>query len=127
MFRKGASAKKRRKKIPYHSELWRKCRAERGGEGGTEQEIFEGFLEKATQAIVYILSRSIREKAPKEDSIPQRIMEKMPSGKGGEGGTEQEIFEGFLEKATQAIVYILARSIHKKAPKRIFRTTAYYG
>lgn len=46
-------------------------------------------------------------------------MEKMPSGKGGEGGTEQEIFEGFLEKATQAIVYILARSIREKAPKRI--------
>ena len=91
----------------------------KGGEGGTEQEIFEGFLEKATQTIVYILSRSIREKAPKEDSIPQRIMEKMPSGKGGEGGTEQEIFEGFLEKATQAIVYILARSIREKAPKRI--------
>ena len=48
-------------------------------------------------------------------------MEKMPSGKGGEGGTEQEIFEGFLEKATQTIVYILSRSIRKKAPKRVFR------
>ena len=54
-------------------------------------------------------------------------MGKMPSGKGGEGGTEQEIFEGFLEKATQAIVYISERSIHKKVPQRIFRTTAYYG
>ena len=49
----------------------------------------------------------------------------MPSGKGGEGGTEQEIFAGFLEKATQAIVYILSRSIHKKAPVRMFRTVAY--
>ena len=54
-------------------------------------------------------------------------MGKMPSGKGGEGGTEQKIFEGFLEKATQAIVYILSRSIRKKAPKRVFRTTANYG
>ena len=93
----------------------------KGGEGDTEQEIFEGFLEKATQAIVYILARSIREKAPKEDSMPQRIMGKMPSGKGWRGwhGAKQEIFEGFLEKATQAIVYILARSIREKAPKRI--------
>ena len=54
-------------------------------------------------------------------------MGKMPSGKGGEGGTEQKIFAGFLEKATQAIVYILSRSIRKKAPKRVFRTTANYG
>ena len=49
----------------------------------------------------------------------------MPSGKGGEDGTEQEIFEGFLEKATQAIVYISERSIRKKAPVRMFRTVAY--
>ena len=58
--------------------------------------------------------------------MPQRIMEKMPSGKGGEGGTEQ-VFAGFLEKATQAIVYISERSIREKVPQRIFRTTAYYG
>ena len=51
----------------------------------------------------------------------------MPSGKGGEGGTKQELFAGFLEKATQAIVYILSRSIREKAPKRVFRTTANYG
>ena len=63
----------------------------------------------------------------KEYSVPQRIMGKMPSGKGGEGGAEQEIFEGFLDKATQTIVYILARSIREKVPQRIFRTTAYYG
>ena len=54
-------------------------------------------------------------------------MGKMPSGKGGEGSTEQEIFAGFLEKTTQAIVYILASSIREKAPKRVFRTTANYG
>ena len=49
----------------------------------------------------------------------------MPSGKGGEGGTKQELFAGFLEKATQAIVYISARSIREKAPVRMFRTVAY--
>ena len=43
----------------------------------------------------------------------------MPSGKGGEGDRGQEIFEGFFEEGTQAIVYILARSFLGKAPKRI--------
>ena len=49
----------------------------------------------------------------------------MPSGKGGEGDRGQEIFEGFFEEGTQAIVYILARSFLGKAPQRVFSSVVY--